>query len=161
MHLSELDLENAKWLLPGDRSKNRREHLIPLSEATAHLLTAAVETREAFVFGYGKERGFSGWSKAKKALDKRTADAGHKIEHWTLHDLRRSFASGLQRLKIEPHIIEACLNHTAPKLQRNYQTFDYEPEKRAALARWAAHVDAVVNDKTIDNVISLRGAGHE
>jgi integrase len=158
MHLSELDLENAKWLLPGDRSKNRREHLIPLSEAAAHLLTAAVETREAFVFGYGNARGFSGWSKAKKALDKRIADAGHKIEHWTLHDARRSFASGLQRLKIEPHIIEACLNHTAPKLQRNYQTFDYEPEKRAALARWAAHVDAVVNGKTIDNVVPMKGA---
>jgi integrase len=158
MHLSEMDLANKKWLLPADRSKNRRDHLVPLSESAVDLLTAAVETREAFVFGYGKERGFSGWSKAKKALDKRIADAGHKLDHFTLHDLRRSFASGLQRLKIEPHIIEACLNHTAPKLQRNYQTFDYEPEKRTALARWATHVDAVVNGKTIDNVVPMKGA---
>jgi integrase len=158
MHLSELDLENAKWLLPGDRSKNRREHLIPLSEAAVNLLTVAVETREAFVFGYGKERGFSGWSKAKAALDKRIAEDGHTVEHFTLHDLRRTFASGLQRLKIEPHIVEACLNHTPPKLERNYQTYTYEPEKRAALARWAAHVDAVVNGKSIDNVVNLREA---
>jgi integrase len=155
MHLSELDLETAKWLLPADRSKNRREHLVPLSEAAVSRLTAAVETREAFVFGHGKERGFSGWSKAKKALDKRILEAGHTIDHWTLHDLRRTFASGLQELKIEPHVIEACLNHTAPKLQRVYQTYDYEPEKRTALARWATRVDAVVNGKTIDNVIAL------
>lgn len=161
MHISELTLESTQWvkpawLLPADRAKNRREHLFPLSEMTVSLLIKAIETRDTHVFGYGETRGFSGWSKAKKALDKRIADAGHKIEHWTLHDLRRSFASGLQRLKIEPHIIEACLNHTAPKLQRNYQTFDYEPEKRAALARWAAHVDAVVN--TTDNVVPMKGA---
>jgi integrase len=128
---------------------------VPLSDSAIELLTKAIETRDAHVFGYGTERGFSGWSKAKKALDKRIADAGHKLDHWQLHDLRRSFASGLQRLGVEPHIIEECLNHTPPKLQRTYQTHDFEPEKRAALARWAVHVDAIVNGKTTDNVIAL------
>jgi integrase len=158
MHMDELDLDNKKWLLPEERSKNRREHLFTLSDTAVDILTNTVETRETHVFGYGTERGFSGWSKAKKALDKRIADAGHKLDHWQLHDLRRSFASGLQRLKIEPHVIEECLNHTPPKLQRTYQTHDFEPEKRAALARWAAHVDAIVTGKTIDNVVSIREA---
>jgi integrase len=158
MPLSELDLDNKNWLLPEERSKNRREHLFTLSDSAVDILTKAIVTREAFVFGYGTERGFSGWSKAKKALDKRIADAGHKLEPFVLHDLRRSFASGLQRLKIEPHIVEACLNHTPPKLEQNYQTYRYAAEKRAALARWATHVDAVVNGKTIDNVVSLREA---
>jgi integrase len=155
MPLSEFDLDNKNWLLPEERSKNRLEHLFTLSDSAVELLTKAVETREVFVFGYGDERGFSGWSKAKKALDKRIADAGHKLEHWQLHDLRRSFASGLQRLKIEPHIIESCLNHTPPKLERNYQTYTYEAERRTALARWAAHVDAIVNGKTTDNVVPM------
>jgi integrase len=163
MHLDELTLESTQWvkpawLLPADRAKNRREHITPLSQTAADLLTKEVETREAFVFGYGEKRGFSGWSKAKKALDKRIAEAGHKIDHWQLHDLRRSFASGLQRLKVEPHVIEACLNHATSKLQRTYQTHDYEDDRRDALARWAAHVDAVVNGKTTDNVVSLREA---
>jgi len=105
------------------------------------------------LFGYGDTRGFSGWSKAKKALDKRIKDAGHDLEHYTLHDLRRSFASGLQRLKVEPHIIEACLNHSTSKLQRTYQTHDYEDERRTALTRWAAHVGAIVS--ATDNVVSL------
>src|SRR5258705_13993105 len=152
MPLDELDLQNKNWLLPEERSKNRREFLFTLSDSAVDILTKAVETREAHVFGYGTERGFSGWSKAKAALDKRIAEAGHKLEHWTLHDLRRSFASGLQRLKIEPHIVEATLNHTPPKLERNYQTYTYEAEKRAALARWPADVDAVVTGNTICNI---------
>jgi integrase len=158
MPLSELDLESKEWLLPPERSKNGSEHLFTLSDSAVDILTKAVETREAFVFGHGKERGFSGWSKAKKAFDKRIADAGQTVEHFTLHDLRRTFASGLQRLKIEPHIVEACLNHTPPKLERNYQTYRYAAEKRAALARWATHVDAVVNGKTIDNVVPMEKA---
>jgi integrase len=161
MHVSELSLGSTQWqkptwLLPGERSKNGREHLVPLSDMAAAQLIKAVETRDQFVFGHGKPRGFSGWGKAKTALDKRIEDGGHQIEHWTLHDVRRSFAAGLQRLKIEPHVIEACLNHAPPKLQRVYQTYDYEPEKRAALACWAEHVDAIVNDRTADNVVSLR-----
>jgi integrase len=158
MHLDELDLDKQNWLLPEERSKNRREFLFTLSDSAVDILTKAVETREAHVFGYGTERGFSGWSKAKKALDRRIVETGRKLEHWTLHDLRRSFASGLQRLKIEPHIIEACLNHTLPKLERTYKTHDHELEKRTALARWATHVDAVLNGKTIDNVVSLHAA---
>jgi integrase len=158
LSLDELDLDNRKWLLPEARSKNHHEHLVPLSDTAVDILTKAAETREAHVFGYGEERGFSGWSKAKKALDKRISDAGHKIEHWQIHDLRRAFSSGLQRLKLEPHIIDACINHLPPKLQRTYQTHDYEAEKRTALARWATHVDAVVSGNTIDNVVVLSEA---
>jgi integrase len=158
MHIDEIDLDKSNWLLPEGRSKNRREFLFTLSNTAIDILTKAVETREAHVFGYGTERGFSGWSKAKKALDQRIAEAGHKLEHWTLHDLRRSFASGLQRLKIEPHLVEACLNHTAPKLQRTYQVHDYEDEKRAALKRWAMHIDGVLAGKTPDNVIMMEKA---
>ena len=158
MAISETDFEAREWVLPEARAKNGRTHLVPLTDASLAILQKAVEAQDAFVFGYGKERGFSGWSKAKTALDKRIAAAGHKIEPWTLHDLRRTFATGLQRLKVEPHIIEACLNHAPPKLQRTYQLHDYADEKLAALNRWAAHVDAVVTGKTTDNVVSLRGA---
>jgi integrase len=159
MHLSELTLESTQWvkptwLLPADRAKNHREHLIPLSVTAVDILKKAVEARDEHVFGHGEKRGFSGWSKAKKALDKRIADAGHKLEPWALHDLRRSFASGLQRLKIEPHVIECCLNHATSKLQRTYQTHDYEDERRKALAVWAEHIEAV---KTMpSNVRNLR-----
>jgi len=161
MPLSELNLENTQWvkptwLLPEERAKNGREHLVPLSDMATDILAKAVETRKGFVFGHGTERGFSGWGKAKAALDKRIADAGHKVEHWTLHDLRRSFAAGLQRLKVEPHIIECCLNHVPPKLQRTYQTHAYEDERRKALTLWGEHIEAVTTKPS--NVRNLHGA---
>jgi integrase len=155
MHLSELDLIDKTWLIPEDRAKNWHEHLVPVSDAAVDILTKSTETREAFVFGHGEKRGFSGWSKAKKALDKRIAEAGHTIEHWQIHDLRRTFCSGLQRLKIEPHVIDACINHLPPKLQRTYQTHGYEDERRTALARWADHVLAIVEGRE-NNVIPLK-----
>jgi len=158
MHLSELDLAAKKWHVPEDRAKNWNAYDVPLSDTAIDILTKAIKTREAFVFGHGTTRGFSGWSKAKKALDKRIAEAGHTIEHWQIHDLRRSCSSGLQRLKIDPHIIEVCINHLPSKLQRTYQTHGYEDERRTALARWAAHIDAVVNGKTINNVVNFAGA---
>jgi integrase len=157
-HMQKSELKDGRWLVPAERSKNHHSHLVPLSDMAAEIIAKASKTREDFVFGHGTERGFSGWGKAKTALDKRISAAGHQMEHWTLHDLRRSFAAGLQRLKIAPHIIEACLNHIPPKLQRNYQTHDYADEKRAALARWAAHIEAVVNGATTDNVVSMKGA---
>lgn len=160
MPIAEIDFEAHEWVLPEERAKNGRAHLVPLTDASVAILQKAVEAQDAFVFGYGKERGFSGWSKAKTALDKRITKAGHKLEPWTLHDLRRTFATGLQRLKVEPHIIEACLNHAPPKLQRTYQLHDYADEKLAALNRWAAHVDAIVTGKKTDNVTSIREAAH-
>lgn len=158
MAIDEVDFAAREWILPEERAKNGRAHLVPLTDATLAILQKAVEAQDTFVFGYGKERGFSGWSKAKAALDKRIAKTGHKLEPYTLHDLRRTFATGLQRLKIEPHIIEACLNHAPPKLQRTYQLHDYADEKLAALDRWATHVDAIVSGATINNVVAIRGA---
>jgi len=64
MHKDELTLETTQWtkpawLLPEDRAKNRREHLIPLSGTALAELKKAVETRDAHVFGYGETRGLS------------------------------------------------------------------------------------------------------
>ncbi|WP_369723091.1 tyrosine-type recombinase/integrase [Bradyrhizobium sp. LLZ17] len=144
---SEIDLAKAEWMLPAARSKNGCEHMVPLSDLAVELLAAAVEAREDFVFGHGTTRGFSGWSKAKAALDRRIAEAGHKLTPWTIHDLRRSFANGLQRIGTEPHIVEACLNHLPPKLERTYQTYLYADEKRIALDRWAKHLDRIVTEQ--------------
>ena len=60
------------------------------------------------------ERGrFTGWSQGKAALDARIAAAGHTITRWTNHDLRRTAATGMGELGVEPHVIEAALNHAS------------------------------------------------
>ena len=77
-------------------------------------------------------------------------------EHWTLHDLRRTFRSGLGKLAVAPHIAEAAINHLPTKLIRTYDVNSYEHEKRQALDLWAAHVQALLEGKSSSNVRKLR-----
>jgi integrase len=148
---SEIDKEARLIRLPGPRTKNGREHVVPLSDAAVAILdTIDVREGREFVFGSGKG-GYSGWSKSKKEMNETV-----KLKKpWTLHDLRRTGRTGLGILGVAPHIAEAVLNHLPPKLVRTYDRNAYEREKRQALDLWAAHLMQLVNGET-SNVVSLR-----
>jgi integrase len=92
----------------------------------------------------GARRGspFSGWSKAKAQLDELSG-----VTDWRLHDLRRTVATGLQRLGIRLEVTEAVLNHVSGSragIVGVYQTHDYASEKREALSSWARHMMDIV-----------------
>jgi len=165
MRWTEVDFDKTIWTIPSTRSKNHREHVVPLSKAAIVLFPDRAGTRE-YVFGHGprrkddKHRGYSGWSKSKAALDARIhaarqdADAGEKVEPmpaWRLHDLRRTAATVMaDRLGVLPHIVEAVLNHVSGHragVAGIYNHARYEAEIRAALWAWADHVKAVVGVK--------------
>jgi integrase len=132
--------------LPGERTKNHRAHTVPLTNAALKILEAVPPrtkpngTPRELVFGSG-EGGFSGWSKAKDQLDERIAEmTGEPVVPFRIHDLRRSFATHAAEIGIQPHIIEAILNHVSGSkagVAGIYNRALYEPEKRAAMARWA------------------------
>jgi integrase len=149
---AELDKESRLIRLPGIRTKNGREHSVPLS-GPAMAILEAVDLRDGreLLFGSGKG-GYSGWSKSKQQMDK----ALKLKKPWTLHDLRRTGRTGLGILGVAPHIAEAVLNHLPPKLMRTYDKNKYEREKREALELWAAHVMRLVSGET-SNVVALRG----
>jgi integrase len=151
MGWSEIDRDARTLKLPGERTKNGREFIIPLS-APAMKIIDEIDERDGrdLVFGSG-EGGYSGWSNSKVALDQ----AVELKEEWRLHDLRRTVRTGLGRLGIAPHICEAVLNHLPEKLIRTYDKNRYEPEKRQALDRWAVHVEAIVAGKR-SNVITMK-----
>jgi hypothetical protein len=74
------------------------------------------------------------------------------IRRWTLHDLRRSFASGLQRLGVAPHIVELALNHrsgTFSGVAGIYQRHRYVKEVREAFELWSQHIEALTIKKAI------------
>jgi integrase len=143
---------NAVWRLPGSRTKNHRPHDVPLSAASLAVLERhpAREGR-ALVFGIG-EGGFSGWSKGKAAMDARIAagraeaagrdkpNADDALAPWRLHDLRRSVVTHMAEIGIQPHVIEAVVNHVSGHkggIAGVYNRATYAAEKRAALERWA------------------------
>ena len=84
----------------------------------------------------------SGFSRAKARLDSEiVALNGEELPHWTFHDLRRSLASGLARLRVELHVIEKILNHKSGTFRGVvgvYQRHDFAVEKMRAMELWAS-----------------------
>ncbi|QEE37989.1 MULTISPECIES: site-specific integrase [unclassified Methylobacterium] len=136
---SELDHDAALWILPGERTKNGLAHEVPLSAPALTIVSQRPEVEDRqYLFGKGKGP-FSGYSRAKRALDKRSG-----VTEWRLHDLRRTAATMMADvLKVQPHVIEAILNHTSgskASVAGIYNRAQYRDEKRDALDLWGRYV---------------------
>jgi integrase len=144
---SEVDLDDRTWTLPKERSKNRREHVIPLTPPAMELLSSLPRIDGSpFAFGGGRAAP-SAFSKAKSRLDATVArlNGGDPISHWTFHDLRRTVATRMAELQIAPHVVEAVLNHQSGVIRgvaAIYNRYSYLAEKRAALEAWATTLQA-------------------
>jgi len=153
---SEVDLDARTMTIPKERTKNGMEHVVPLSDAALAILQGIMRRGQRdYVFGIARASGgFSGWSAAKRALDKAVG-----FKDWRLHDLRRTVRTGLGKLGVQPHVAEAVLNHLPPKLIRTYDRNPYAAEKRDALDKWATHLKTVIAQATGTNVTVLRKGG--
>lgn len=169
---AELDRGAREWIIPADRAKNGLVHIVPLSDSAVQELDAIAGgdgwPNSGFVLTTTGRTPISGFSKAKKALDTKlfelrqaASDAEPEVEPlaaWRLHDLRRTVATGLQRLGIRFEVTEAVLNHVSGAkggVAGIYQRHDWKDEKRAALAAWAAHIDRLLHSAEMGNVIPL------
>jgi integrase len=152
---AEIDEDLSGWTLPAVRAKNDKPHFIPLSAQVQALLRAQPRLNGASLVFPGEQGVFSGWSKAKARLDQRSGVVG-----WTLHDLRRTMATGLQRLGVRLEVTEALLNHVSGSragIVGVYQRHSWADEKRAALDAWGAHVAGIVEKRApASNVTPLR-----
>jgi integrase len=174
----EISDDLAIWTLPGERTKNGAAHTVPLSAPARDLVRALLPDHEnkrgvkgGLLLPGAVGTPFSGWSKAKRALDKAIRDTRAKgaaitgtsparLVPWNVHDLRRTVATGLQRLGVRLEVTEAVLNHISGSrggIAGVYQRHDWAAEKRAALDAWAAHVAAIVKGQASSgNVVVLR-----
>jgi integrase len=155
---SELDLQRRVFILKGERTKNGVEHAVPLSTQAWAIIEAQPRVAGCpYVFTADGKRPVIGWAKAKTRLSEKAEIAE---EGWRLHDLRRSTASGMQRLGIAVHLIERCLNHVSGSFAGVvgvYQTYSYEAEMRVVLQRWGDHIEQLVTGKPA-KVVKLRTA---
>jgi integrase len=159
---TEVDLAASLIRLPDERTKNDKLHEVPLAVPAIELLQAMPRQR-TFVFGTSSI-GFCDYHTAKTALNQRIAAARQAagiepMRPWVLHDLRRSAATGMAEIGVQPHIVEAVLNHKSGHkagVAGIYNHAIYEKEKRTALAMWADHIMAAVEGWTT-NVVPLRG----
>jgi integrase len=162
---SEISIGTRKWNIPRERTKNGLPHEVPLSNLAISILEAAIlrEGREGRdrIFGEGGAgQGFSGWSKAKSALDERIEKMTHAgPAPWRLHDLRRTAATRMADLGVQPHVIEAVLNHISGHkagVAGIYNRASYAAEKRQALDVLAAHIEAILAGKPAANILSMK-----
>jgi len=140
-------------VLSGTRTKNKQAHVIPLCDPAQAFIAAQPRAGE-FVFG----KPFVSWSHGKRQLDARLTAAGVPLAPWTVHDLRRSAATGMAQIGVMPHIIEAVLNHASGHkagVAGIYNRAGYEKEKRTALAMWADHLLAAIEGRA-EKVVPLR-----
>jgi len=177
---SEFDLSKCQWLIPPERTKNRQPTLVPLSAGALDILKVLpkIQRKEdsktgtrppPYLFTTTAETPISGFSKAKARLDrmiveiakKEAEEAGQEPEvvaSWRLHDLRRSFGNGLQRIGIKTEVIESALNHvsgTKSGIVGVYQTYKYEAEVRSAMEAWDRHIASLISPASSNNVLSM------
>jgi integrase len=166
--LSTTELEGDVWTIPAARYKTKLDHVIPLSAPARELITAAAPDRPAknahFVFSTtAGAKPFSGFSKAKTALDKAIADIRQRegrppMENWTLHDLRRTARTLLARAGVRDDIAERCLGHVIKGVEKVYNRYAYLDEKRAAFEALAMLVSRILNPTAnVEELASRRG----
>ena len=156
----ETDFDRGTLTISAARAKNGRSLTLTLPRVAIDLLRAVPRRDGHNVFGSG-DAGFSSWLNATDALNDRIAAQGEPLPHWTLHDLRRSVATHMaDEIGIQPHIIEALLNHVSGHkggVAGVYNRARYDREIASALALWAEHVTAVVEGRK-QKVVPLRTA---
>ena len=154
MRWSEIDHAKSLIALSGERTKNGRPHDVPLSPAAVTIMERQPR-RVGRELVFGERAGpFQGWSKAKAALDKaiakNSAENG-RVAPWRLHDVRRTVATRMADLGIQPHVVEAVLNHVSGHkagVAGIYNRSVYAAEKRAALDIWGNLVLVIAGERT-------------
>jgi integrase len=108
------------------------------------LVKEIVHGKTGLVFpARGTDTPFNGFSKSKEKIDR---DSG--VKDWVLHDLRRTFASGLASIGVQLPVVERLLNHVSGSFSgivAVYQRYDFFPQMQDAITRWEEHVRKLVD----------------
>ena len=130
--------------LPAETTKGGRTRTIPIGPATKAVLDRFPKMGE-YVFPAARQvhdntTVMTGYSAAKRAFDQECG-----VTSWTLHDLRRTYATGLQRLGVRLEVIETLLGHVGSRagIVGVYQRYGYEPEMRDAVAKWEGYLQSL------------------
>ena len=150
----EINTVAAEWVIPAARTKNGRGHRIPLCEPAMEIVQVAATLRQGDWL-LPAARG-EGHVTTGGVLDAAQRILGGGV---VVHDIRRTVATGLQRLGVRLEVTEAILNHvsgTRAGVVGIYQRHDWSAEKRAALDAWARHILALTaGELARDNVMRL------
>lgn len=149
--MTRAELDGPDWLIPASRSKNKQDHLIPLSRKALDILSCLqpIGKFDGFVFTHTGTRAYRNFAADKAKLQARSGTAG-----WTLHDLRRTARTLMTRAGVSADHAERALGHVISGVRGVYDRHQYRPEKLAAFEALAAQIDRILDPQP--NVVTLR-----
>ncbi|WP_406849073.1 integrase arm-type DNA-binding domain-containing protein [Vibrio vulnificus] len=148
---SEWDFETLQWTVPKSHSKTNDKIVRPIPEQLSPWLHELKKLHADSGYLLGELKRPEAVSQFGRMLWKRT---GHD-EPWTLHDLRRTFATCMNDLGVAPHVVEQLLGHTLGGVMAIYNRSQYLPEKQKALDMWLDHLEMLCDSP--ENVMSILG----
>jgi integrase len=148
-----IDWEKRVITFPASITKNKRAHRVPFGDRVDELLRTG-KAKGVLFPGRGVDTAFDGWSKCKPKFDKLCP-----MPHWTLHDLRRTFATNLAALGVPVHVTEKALNHvsgTTGGIVAVYQRHAYEKEVGEAMELWERYLRELTTEtRSVEGVNEL------
>lgn len=152
--MNSAELERDVWIIPGGRYKTKLDHAIPITDEARELIGSKptdFKGNSWFIFSTTNGfRPFSGFSKAKRALDAEVAEIRKEtgrgpMPRWTLHDLRRTGRSLMSRAKVPSDHAERVLGHVIGGVRETYDRYEYLDEKRDALTRLSVLLQEIIS----------------
>jgi integrase len=148
---ADINFEARTWQIPDENAKTARGHIVPLSDSAVGEFQALrrLARHSPFVLpGNGGSRAVEPRLLTRGIAKNMKRFAKQRIARFTLHDLRRTAASGMTRLGIPRLHVEKVLNHSTGDIAEVYDRHDYASEKREALEKWAAHLMTLMSSTT-------------
>lgn len=144
-HWSEFDLEARVWWLPAARSKNKRDHGIPLTPLALSVLEdiRRIYPGAEWVFpARNNPEGKKPWNESTLAHGVQEFCRASGMAPWAPKDIRRTVKTRMGELGIAKVYRDMVQNHVQNDVStRHYDRYDYLPEKRAALEKWCARLE--------------------
>ena len=154
MRKAELELDGVEqmWTIPKERTKSGLAHVVPLPPLVVTVIKEAITANEKseFVFPAAttQNTAISGFSKIqKRVVAAMVREKKMAIERWTIHDFRRTVATGMARLGVPDIVIESTIEHASGRkagVAGIYNRYAYVNERRDALVKWAERVTEIV-----------------
>lgn len=153
IELDEVDLDKKRWTLPGSRTKNGLDQVVPLSDMALQTIEAALQTAdETYLFATNSQAGhLTKWGNVQ-AMER-------LFEGWepryTTHDLRRTVATRLSELGFNRLTVDKVLNHKDGSIGGVYDRHSYDREKRAALDAWSIALRNIIEGAKEHKVVPI------
>ncbi len=153
-HLRGAELDGTDWTIPGNRYKNKLDHLVPLSDAAVKVLNSVPKIAGTdFVFATPDGNPIAGFGSRKEAIDRLMVAQLRKVvgrddvelSRWTIHDLRRTARTLMSRAGVPSEIAERALGHVKTGVEGIYDRHGYHAEKKQAFVKLADLIERIIS----------------